>query len=251
MGIISDLFSIARIRAKMQVRKLQTAEIKGAQIRERIKKEAEILRQQRIDTLKDLKLFEIDIDKLKDQKGELERYLLIAADKAEKAEGKHAELVAADAPASEVGAALKAVEAESFNMTRMNSELTTIEAQLVELEKARKVLEGIVSQLDQQAETFKLQADKAEQVVRLSQTRYRTAQTLLKTNHGRLSPQLLEEIKDIERSAEELTAEAEATRVVYDQENKTDLETIKSQYATADQLSVKERIAKLKAQRAG
>lgn len=38
MGIISDLFSIARIRAKMQVRKLQTAEIKGAQIRERIKK---------------------------------------------------------------------------------------------------------------------------------------------------------------------------------------------------------------------
>lgn len=32
MGIISDLFSIARIRAKMQVRKLQTAEIKGAQI---------------------------------------------------------------------------------------------------------------------------------------------------------------------------------------------------------------------------
>ena len=84
MGIISDLFSIARIRAKMQVRKLQTAEIKGAQIRERIKKEAEILRQQRTDTLKDLK-------------GELESYLLIAADKAEKAETKHSELVVADA----------------------------------------------------------------------------------------------------------------------------------------------------------
>ena len=65
MGIISDLFSIARIRAKMQVRKLQTAEIKGAQIRERIKKEAEILRQQRIDTLKDLKLFEIGIAQAK------------------------------------------------------------------------------------------------------------------------------------------------------------------------------------------
>lgn len=251
MGILSDLFSIARIKAKMQVRKLQTAEIKGAQIRERIKKEAELLRQQRIDTIKDLKLFETDINKLKAQQEELERYLLVAAEKGEKAEAKYNELVAADAPASEVAAAQKAFEAELFNMNRMNAELSTIESQLIELDKAHKVLEGVVSQLDKQAETFKLQSDRAEQVVRLSQTRYRTAQTLLKTNHGRLSPALLDEIKDIERSAEELTAEAEATRVVYDQENKTDLETIKSQYANADQLSVKDRIAKLKAKQAG
>lgn len=235
------IFSVARIKANMQLKKLETAEIKGARIRERLEEEAAQLRKNRVQVQKDLNLYEMDIKKLKEQVVELEGYLLAADDTRQG-------LVNSLETASEDDARSikEKINTQVFNMSRMNNELSTLEAQISELEKAKVVLEKVVDDLNKQADTFRIQSEKAEQVVRLAQTRYRTAQTLLKTNHGRLSPDLLNQIKEIERDAEELTAEAEANRIVYDEENKTDLETIKAGYKLTDTVGVEDRLSNLR-----
>lgn len=248
MSLWQKLWSLFNIKAHMQLNKLRTAEVRGAEIAKKIEIQREDLRQSRITVREDHILYKNEVEKVEQAIEAGNNLLLQAADSLDASE---ADLVKAREAADEkaVEKAQAEVERHTFNIQRLDSEVRNQEALLVEKKRTLETLAANIAMIDEQDRLFVIQADKARQVVETSKARYKAAKTLLRTNHGRLSPDIVKQIKELEESANALSAKAEATRQVQDIDNKSDIENIKDSYAAAASGTATDRIARLRAAR--